>query len=113
MNFLPWTSPTTTSLQPIAVTWAYFRAPSPPSGGYVPRSWPASTTTFDRDRAPRLPVGDIPLSKLGPTFENLVAVEGELTGYAGYPGSDFRNGAVIRVPNGPRSWKGYLRTARS
>jgi hypothetical protein len=48
----------------------------------------------------RLPVGDITLSKLGPTFENLVAVEGELTGYAGYPGSDFRNGAVIRVPNG-------------
>jgi hypothetical protein len=48
----------------------------------------------------RLPVGDIMLSKLGPTFENLVTVEGELTSYAGYPGSDFRNGAVIRVPNG-------------
>jgi hypothetical protein len=48
----------------------------------------------------RLPVGDITLSKLGPTFENLVTVEGELTGYAGYPGSDFRNGAVIRVPDG-------------
>ncbi|HXW80263.1 MAG TPA: hypothetical protein VEJ84_12235 [Acidimicrobiales bacterium] len=48
----------------------------------------------------RLPVGDIMLSKLGPTLENLVTVEGELTGYAGYPGSDFRNGAVIRVPDG-------------
>jgi hypothetical protein len=48
----------------------------------------------------RLPVGDITLAKLGPTFENLVIVEAELTGYAGYPGSDFRNGAVIKVPNG-------------
>ena len=27
-------------------------------------------------------------------------VEGELTGYAGFPGSDCRNGAVIRVPDG-------------
>jgi hypothetical protein len=27
-------------------------------------------------------------------------VEGELTGYAGFPGSDCLNGAVIRVPDG-------------
>jgi hypothetical protein len=56
----------------------------------------ANATAIDA----RLPEGDITLSKLGPTFENLVIVEGELKGYAGYPGSDFRNGAVIRVPNG-------------
>jgi hypothetical protein len=31
-------------------------------------------------------VGDITLSKLGPAFEDLVIVEAELTGYAGYPG---------------------------
>ena len=48
----------------------------------------------------RLPVGDLTLSKLDPTFETLVIAEGELTGYAGYPGSDCRNGAVIRVPDG-------------
>ena len=48
----------------------------------------------------RLPVGDLTLSKLDPTFERLVMVEGELSGYAGYPGSDCRNGAVIRVPDG-------------
>lgn len=48
----------------------------------------------------RLPLGDVTLSKLDPTFDTLVIVEGELTGYAGYPGSDCRNGALIRVPNG-------------
>ena len=48
----------------------------------------------------RLPVGDLTLSKLDPTFETLVVAEGELTGYAGYSGSDCLNGAVIRVPNG-------------
>lgn len=48
----------------------------------------------------RLPPGDLTLAKLDPTFESLVVIEGELTGYAGYPGSDCRNGAVIRVPDG-------------
>ncbi|MGO9334324.1 MAG: hypothetical protein ACLQCU_09820 [Acidimicrobiales bacterium] len=48
----------------------------------------------------RLPMGDLTLSKLDPTFERLVIVEGELRGYAGYPGSDCRNGAIIRVPDG-------------
>jgi hypothetical protein len=48
----------------------------------------------------RLPLGDLTLSKLDSTFETLVVAEGELTGYAGYPGSDCLNGAVIRVPDG-------------
>ena len=48
----------------------------------------------------RLPLGDLTLSKLDPDLETLVVVEGELTGYAGYPGSDCLNGAVIRVPSG-------------
>jgi len=48
----------------------------------------------------RLPTGHLTLSKLDPTFEKLVVIEGELTRYAGYPGSDCRNGAVIRVPDG-------------
>lgn len=48
----------------------------------------------------RLPVGDLTLSKIDPTFQRLVMVEAELTGYAGWPGSDCRSGAVIRVPDG-------------
>jgi hypothetical protein len=48
----------------------------------------------------RLPLGDLTLVKLGPTFSTLAVVEGELTGYAGFAGSDCRNGAVIRVPDG-------------
>ena len=48
----------------------------------------------------RLPVGDLTLAKLEPTFERLVAFEGELVGYAGWPGSDCLNGGVIRVPDG-------------
>ncbi len=48
----------------------------------------------------RLPVGDLTLVKLGPTFDTLSVVEGELASYAGFPGSDCLNGAVIRVPDG-------------
>ena len=49
----------------------------------------------------RLPTGALTLVKLGPTFHALSVVEAELTGYAGFPGSDCLNGAVIKVPNGP------------
>jgi hypothetical protein len=48
----------------------------------------------------RLPIGDITLAKLDPTFESICAAEGELRGYAQYPGSDCENGAVIRVHDG-------------
>ena len=48
----------------------------------------------------RLPVGDLTLVKLDSTLRALVVAEGELTGYAGYPGSDCLNGALIRVPDG-------------
>lgn len=47
-----------------------------------------------------LPTGPLTLAKLDPSLRRLVVVEGELTGYAGYPGSDCVNGAVIRVPDG-------------
>jgi hypothetical protein len=49
----------------------------------------------------RLPVGDLMLSKLGPDIQTLYLVQGELMGYAQWPGSDCRNGALIRVPDGP------------
>ena len=48
----------------------------------------------------RFPLGAVTLSKLDPSFERLVVAEGELTGYEGYPGSDCRNGGVIRVRDG-------------
>ena len=50
----------------------------------------------------RMPTGAMTLLKLVPPFNTLSVVEGELAGYAGFPGSDCLNGAVLRVPNGPR-----------
>ncbi len=48
----------------------------------------------------RLPVGDVTLAKMHPTFDTLSVIEGSLTGYQQYPGSDCLNGAIIRVPDG-------------
>jgi L-fucose isomerase-like protein len=48
----------------------------------------------------RMAEGPMTLAKLGPTMETLTVVEGELEGYAQYPGSDCRNGAVLKVPDG-------------
>lgn len=48
----------------------------------------------------RLPEGDLTLAKLDSSLSSLVVTEAELTGYAGYPGSDCRTGALIRVPDG-------------
>jgi len=50
----------------------------------------------------RLPEGPLTLAKLHPDMATMTMVEGELTGYAGYPDSDCLNGGVIRVPNGHR-----------
>ncbi|HJW90179.1 MAG TPA: hypothetical protein VJ436_06030 [Anaerolineales bacterium] len=50
----------------------------------------------------RMAEGDITLVKLMPPFDVISVVEGKLLEYAQFPGSDCRNGAVIRVPNGPR-----------
>ena len=48
----------------------------------------------------RLPVGDMTLAKLHPTFNKITVAEGNLLGYAQYPGSDCLNGGVIRVGDG-------------
>lgn len=48
----------------------------------------------------RMAEGPMTLAKLGPTMETLTVVEGELEGYAQYPGSDCRNGAVLKVSDG-------------
>ena len=48
----------------------------------------------------RLPTGDITLAKLMPTMDRLSMTEGQLAGYAQFPGSDCLNGGVIRVRDG-------------
>ena len=48
----------------------------------------------------RLPVGDVTLAKLYPSFEKMTVLEGTLRDYAQYPGSDCLNGAVIKVSDG-------------
>ena len=48
----------------------------------------------------RLPLGDITLVKIDPDFKTLSVVEGQLTGYAQFPGSDCVNGAILKVQNG-------------
>jgi hypothetical protein len=50
----------------------------------------------------RLPEGPMTMVKLQPNFETLTVIEGSITGYAQYPGSDCLNGAVLRIPDGHR-----------
>jgi hypothetical protein len=50
----------------------------------------------------RMPEGAMTLAKLDPSFERLTVAEGSLECYAQYPGSDCRNGAVLRVADGKR-----------
>jgi hypothetical protein len=53
----------------------------------------------------RMPVGDITLAKLDTTMEKMMVIEGSLRGYVQYPGSDCRNGALVRVASGHRLMK--------
>jgi hypothetical protein len=53
----------------------------------------------------RIPTGKMTLAKLDPTFSRMMVAEGDLTGYAQYPGSDCLNGGVIRVQDGRRLMK--------
>ncbi|MFW6138809.1 MAG: hypothetical protein ACOC7U_06530, partial [Spirochaetota bacterium] len=48
----------------------------------------------------RLPEGKLTLVKIDPALSRIQVVEGELEGYVQYPGSDCRNGALIKIPNG-------------
>ena len=50
----------------------------------------------------RLPTGDITLAKIHSNFDRMTVAEGELEGYAQYPGSDCRNGGIVRVNDGHR-----------
>jgi L-fucose isomerase-like protein len=48
----------------------------------------------------RMPEGDITLAKLHPKLNKIQVIEGELEEYKQYPGSDCRNGALIRISDG-------------
>jgi hypothetical protein len=48
----------------------------------------------------RLPVGKITMAKLDPKLERLQVIPAQLEGYAGYPGSDCRNGGIVKVRDG-------------
>ena len=50
----------------------------------------------------RMAEGPVTLTKLSPSLATLTVAEGELVGYAQYPGSDCLNGGVIRVADGPQ-----------
>lgn len=50
----------------------------------------------------RLPVGEVTLAKIYPGFEKISIIEAELEDYVQYPGSDCRNGALIRYKDGHR-----------
>jgi hypothetical protein len=55
----------------------------------------------------RMPKGDITILKLDHTLTKLMVVEGAIVDYVQYPGSDCRNGALIRVENGYKLMKAF------
>ena len=46
--------------------------------------------------------GPCSLAKLDPSLSKMMVMEGQLKGYVQYPGSDCRNGAVVKVKDGHR-----------
>ncbi len=48
----------------------------------------------------RLPVGPVTLAKIYPGFKKLSIIKAEIEDYVQYPGSDCRNGALIRYQDG-------------
>ena len=48
----------------------------------------------------RLPLGPVTLSKLDPHLKRLQILPSVLESYAEYPGSDCRNGGIVRVRDG-------------
>jgi len=83
--------------------------------GLIPRSFctswtlrPAALGIVDKNahmHDARLPVGDVTLAKLDSTLARMMVIEGSLKGYVQYPGTDTRNGAIVRVPDGHRLMK--------
>ncbi len=53
----------------------------------------------------RFPTGAVTMVKLDPSMKRLMVIQGTLTGYVQYPGSDCRNGAMVKVKDGHRLMK--------
>ena len=50
----------------------------------------------------RMPTGKMTLAKMQPTVQDMTVAEGDLVKYAQFPGSDCRNGAVLKLQSGHR-----------
>lgn len=78
--------------------------------GFVPRSFCTEWTLKPKvleivnDDAvavdARMPIGKVTLAKLYPGFKQLSVIRAEIVDYVQYPGSDCRNGALIRYNDG-------------
>jgi len=55
----------------------------------------------------RVAQGPMTLAKLHPRLTDIQVIEGVVEGYAEYPGSDCRNGALLRVPDVRALMKGF------
>jgi hypothetical protein len=86
--------------------------------GVVPRQFSASwilrpkVLAIVNDNAhmmdARMPPGPMTLAKLHPELKSMQVIAGELEGYAQYPGSDCRNGALLRVRDGRALMKSFF-----
>ena len=55
----------------------------------------------------RMATGPMTLAKLHPQLKSIQAIAGELEGYVQYPGTDCRNGALLKVKDGPAVMKAF------
>ncbi len=55
----------------------------------------------------RMAEGPMTLAKLHPELKSMQAIEGKLEGYVQYPGSDCRNGALLKVKDGHALMKAF------
>ncbi len=55
----------------------------------------------------RMATGPMTLAKLHPELTSIQAIAGELESYVQYPGTDCRNGALLKVKNGPAIMKSF------
>ena len=55
----------------------------------------------------RMAEGPMTLAKLHPELKSMQAIEGQIEGYVQYPGSDCRNGALLKVKDGHALMKSF------
>jgi len=55
----------------------------------------------------RMKTGDATLAKLHPQLTSLQLIDADLEGYVQYPGSDCRNGGLLRVRDGRKLMKSF------